>query len=214
VVRLLLLRRRTQPHTHPIMSAPDEEGGSDEHEAASAVAPAAATPAKRMGPMLLMIAGLAGGGLGGVAGAFLVAPRLAGGASAPAATTTSATASPSEAGDAEGAKGDKKNAKGPVPGRIYRIDNVIVNPAGSDGTRFLMASVAYEIQTEAAEQTLHAHEVQMRDDVIGVLETMTMDRLLAPHARDSIKVQLLELARKVLGPQVPVDVYLPQFVIQ
>lgn len=190
--------------------------GTAENEAVEEAPPPAA-PAKRMGPMLLMIAGLAGGSLGGVAGAYLVAPRLAGASGPqPAATAAAATTSaPEGAAPEAAAKGDKKDAKGaPSPAHIYRIDNVIVNPAGSDGTRFLMASVAYEIPDDPAEQTLHAHEVQMRDDVIGVLETMTMQQLTAPHARDSIKVHLLGIARRILGPQTPIDVYMPQFVIQ
>jgi len=91
---------------------------------------------------------------------------------------------------------------------------VIVNPLGSGGTRFLMASVAFEVQDEAAEQALHAQEVRLRDDVIGALEGMTLERLTQPHARDTIKVQLLVIAKRILGPQTPVDVYMPQFVIQ
>ena len=185
--------------------------GTADNEAVEEAPPPAA-PAKRMGPMLLMIAGLAGGSLGGVAGAYLVAPRLAGASTPPTATTAPAATPPASEGAAS--KGDKKDAKAPSPAHIDRIDNVIVNPAGSDGTRFLMASVAYEIPDDPSEQALHAHEVQMRDDVIGVLETMTMQQLTAPHARDSIKVHLLVLARRILGPQTPIDVYMPQFVIQ
>jgi flagellar FliL protein len=184
--------------------------GTDENEAVEGTPPPAA-PAKSMGPMLLMIAGLAGGSLGGVAGAYLVAPRLAGASAPPAAAAPAATAPASEGA---ASKGDKKDTKAPSPAHIYRIDNVIVNPAGSDGTRFLMASVAYEIPDDPSEQALHAHEVQMRDDVIGVLETMTMQQLTAPHARDSIKVHLLVIARRILGAQTPIDVYMPQFVIQ
>jgi flagellar protein FliL len=188
--------------------------GTAENEAVDGEAPPPPpAPAKRTGPMLLMIAGLAGGGLGGVAGAFLVAPRLAG-AAAPPAATAPATA-PTTASEGAPSKGDKKDAKGaPSPAHVYRIDNVIVNPAGSDGTRFLMASVAYQIPDDQSEQLLHAHEVQMRDDVIGILGAMTMEQLMSPHARDSIKVHLLGVARGVLGPQTPIDVYIPQFVIQ
>lgn len=189
--------------------------GTAENEAVDEeAAPPPPTPGKRTGPMLLMIAGLAGGSLGGVAGAFLVAPRLAGGGAAPSAATAPATG-PTPASEGAASKGDKKDAKGaPAPAHVYRIDNVIVNPAGSDGTRFLMASVAYEIPDDLSEQLLHAHEVQMRDDVIGILGAMTMEQLMSPHARDSIKVHLLGVARGVLGPQTPVDVYIPQFVIQ
>jgi flagellar protein FliL len=183
--------------------------GTDETEKAEA--PAAPAAPKSMGPMLLVIAGLVGGGLGGVAGAYLIAPRLAGGTTAQAATAP-ATAGTAPAA-APAAKPVKKGEKS-EPARIYRIDNVIVNPAGSDGARFLMASIAYQIPDEASEQTLRAHEIQLRDDVVGALESMSMPRLTQPHARDTIKVQLLEIARRILGPQAQIDVFMPQFVIQ
>ena len=162
--------------------------------------------------MVPIIIGLAGGALGGLAGAFLVAPKIA--PAAPSAATTDAKPK-SESGDKsdKNAKSDKKDAKA-GQGRVYRVDNVIVNPLGSGGTRFLMASVAFEVQDEAAEQALHAQEVRLRDDVIGALEGMTLERLTQPHARDTIKVQLLVIAKRILGPQTPVDVYMPQFVIQ
>jgi flagellar protein FliL len=194
-------------------------GTADNEAVEEEAPPPAPPPAKRTGPMLLMIAGLAGGSLGGVAGAYLIAPRLAGAgtpqaaATAPAAPASAPAAAPESESDGS-SKSDKKDSKAPSPAHIYRIDNVIVNPAGSDGTRFLMASVAYEIPDDASEQTLHAHEIQMRDDVIGILETMSMEQLTAPHARDSIKVHLLGIARRILGPQMQIDVYLPQFVIQ
>jgi flagellar FliL protein len=165
--------------------------------------------------MLLVIAGLAGGGLGGVAGAYLVAPRLAGGGAAPAAASAAATPAGEAAKPAKAAKAGEKGAeKGGEAARLYRIDNVIVNPAGSDGTRFLMASVAYQIADEASEKLLQAHEIQLRDDVVGALESMSMPRLTQPHARDSIKVQLLIIVHRILGPDAQVDVYMPQFVIQ
>jgi flagellar protein FliL len=185
--------------------------GTEETEAVEEAAPPAPPP-KRTGPMLLMIAGLAGGSLGGIAGAFLIAPRLAGAGTPPAAATAPASAPAPESESSS--KSDKKDTKAPSPAHIYRIDNVIVNPAGSDGTRFLMASVAYEIPDDPSEQLLHAHEVQMRDDVISILGTMSMEQLTAPHARDTIKARLIGIAQRILGPQTQIEVYIPQFVIQ
>ena len=177
-----------------------------------AVAPAPAAPKRSNGSTLLLIAGLAGGSLGGVAGALLVAPRLTGGAAtAPAPTTGTPATTPAPAA---APTPDTKSDKPIVAGKIYRVDNVIVNPAGSDGSRFVMASVVFQIPDDASEQTLRAHDVEIRDQVVGALESMTMAHLTGPHARDSIKVQLLGIARHFLSPQTSVDVFLPQFVIQ
>ena len=141
----------------------------------------------------------------GVCGGFALAPRML-----PAGAHAAADAATEEDG------GDEKHEKGgkEASGRIFRLDNLIVNPAGSEGTRFLMASVAFEVETEAAEAALRDHDVQVRDLVVSQLESQTMQMLTQPAARDSIKRRLSQAVGPVVGPKARVKVYLPQFVIQ
>jgi flagellar FliL protein len=165
--------------------------------------PARTKPVILIGVLALALAAGAGGG-------FVLAPRLAPSAHAAA---DSAGGEHDEAA-AEGS-GEAKHGKGEGGGgRIFRLDNLIVNPAGSEGTRFLMASVAFEVETEAAEAALKDHEVQVRDLVVTRLESQTMQMLTRPAARDSIKRQLGQVVAPVVGPKSRVTVYLPQFVIQ
>ena len=77
-----------------------------------------------------------------------------------------------------------------------------------------MTSVAFEVETEAAEAALKDHDVQVRDLVVSGLESQTMQMLTRPFARDSIKRRLAEAVAPVVGPKARVTVYLPQFVIQ
>jgi len=90
----------------------------------------------------------------------------------------------------------------------------VVNPAGSQGSRFLMATVAVTVADEAAEKVLRSHEVEFKDKVVTILETLTMAQLSAPGARDSLRVKIAAAAGTIIGPRVPVKVFLPQFVIQ
>ncbi len=178
---------------------------SNEPEPAEAAAPEAQAPAKRSGSLLLVVAGLVGGVLGGGVGGVVLAPRMVGKTPASAEAAQSGKSGKSE-------KGEKKGT--PAADRVFRIDNVIVNPAGSEGTRFLMTSVAFEVSDEVAESALKAHELELRDLVVGKLLTMTMPMLTAPHARDSLKIALAQAARQFVGPTGDIAVYLPQFVIQ
>jgi len=99
-------------------------------------------------------------------------------------------------------------------GTIYQIENIIVNPAGEEGNRFLMATVAFELPTPAHEEHLREQDVRVRDKVLSILEDQTMEMLTMPGARDSLKHQLAD----AVWPMVPdakwMGVYLPQFVIQ
>ena len=71
------------------------------------------------------------------------------------------------------------------------LDNIIVNPAGSQGQRFLMCSVAIESDDPKALDLLREHEIELRDRVITMLAKQTLDRLTAESARDSLRGELL-----------------------
>ena len=98
-------------------------------------------------------------------------------------------------------------------GSVFKIENLIVNPAGTEGSRFLMATVAFELDDPKAEETLRSSEIAIRDKIISVLENQTMEMLTRPGARDSLRNRLAE-AVSPFADDAEMRVYLPQFVIQ
>ena len=166
----------------------------------SAAAPAKPKALVLVGVVVLALAAGAGSG-------FVLAPRFL-----PKPLLTAADSAAAEH-ETENKAAHGKGGEG-AEGKIFRLDNLIVNPAGSAGARFLMASVAFEVETEEAEQALKSHEVQIRDMVVSTLESQTMARLTQPGARDSLKLQLSHAVLSMLSPKSHVAVYLPQFVIQ
>ncbi|NOT09586.1 MAG: flagellar basal body-associated FliL family protein [Gemmatimonadales bacterium] len=135
--------------------------------------------------------------LGMLLGGFVVGPKMAG----------NSTAAPKA--EAE----EKGHGAAAAERRLVRIENLVVNPAGSEGQRFLMVSVAFEVGNAAAETALKEAEVQVRDMVTGVFERQSMADLTRPGARDSLRSKLAEVVRPIAGGA-PLRVYLPQFVIQ
>jgi flagellar FliL protein len=152
--------------------------------------------------MAIAVAVLAGSGLG----AFVVGPRIvAGRASAAAASAAAAEAADStEHGGPEDAE---------LGGPLLRIENLIVNPAGSQGSRFLMVSIAIETASGATGEHLRAQEPKLRDAIIALLERQTMETLGRPGIRDTLKRQLADTIGAIAAGE-RVRVYLPQFVIQ
>src|SRR5690242_20732794 len=116
---------RRPPDTPVIMS--DSSTPVPESQPDSAPpAPAGPKPMVMIGVIVLALGAGAGGG-------FALAPRLL----PKAATAADSAAAHAEEGESLHEKGGKASG-----GKIFRIDNLIVNPAGSEGSRFLMASVA------------------------------------------------------------------------
>lgn len=96
---------------------------------------------------------------------------------------------------------------------LYRLENLVVNPAESQGTRFLMASVVVETD-QAVTTALDAHDVELRDRVTALLSSQSLDLLVSTAARDSVKHLVAVALTPFLPPGTRVRVYLPQFVIQ
>jgi flagellar FliL protein len=170
--------------------------------AAPAPAPEAPAPGSRKG--LLIGLTLGGAILGGLVATFVVAPRIIARQAPPAADSTAAGEEPAEG--EHGSKGE--------PARLVELENIIVNPAGSQGNRFLMTSIALAVADEKGQKLLDESKVELRDKVTGVLENMTMSQLTAPGARDTLKARIAVVAAQMLGPRASVKVFLPQFVIQ
>ena len=136
--------------------------------------------------------------VGVAAGMFVIAPRLPG--AAPAAAEA-------EAGAGEGKEGEAQKKV------LFELQNVIVNPAGSQGQRFIVATVAFEVASEQIRNVLHESETQIRDAVTGVLEKKTVDELLAVGARDSLRSAFAEVVKPYLKGA-KVQVFIPQFLVQ
>jgi flagellar FliL protein len=144
---------------------------------------------------------LAGGLGGGIVAATVVAPRFA----------RHASAAPATDGKSEG---QEDPAGAAVPGKLFRMENLIVNPAGTQGTRFLMASVALQATRPTDQAMLQAREVQLRDVITSVLERQSITMLTEPGARDSLRVALGAAVSPLLPAGARVTVYIPQLVVQ
>ena len=145
--------------------------------------------------------------IGALTGSFVIGPRFV----PRRAAETPATPSEEPAAAPEEARHEGGPEARPI---VFKVDNIIVNPSGCDGTRFLMASVAFELPNDKIEARLRDHDFMVRDAVIGVLENQTLEALTRSGARDSLRRRLAEAILPMAGRGTRLRVYLPQFVIQ
>lgn len=153
------------------------------------------------GPGKGLLFGVAGGALvaGAAAGWLVLGPKFA---PAPAAAAEHAAPGAEAHGDAATEKGKE-----------FRLESLIVNPAGSQGARFLMATVVLQV-SEAAEAKLKAQEARLRDTISEILGSATLEQITAPDARAQMKTRIGAVVRPVVGDAERVAIYFPQFVVQ
>lgn len=186
-----------------------------EAEAPSAAKGADPPPAaaKSAGPPLLVaiIVSVVTLSVGAVAGTLFVGPAFFG-KPGPAKTAPEGEA-------AEEAEPEKEHGGGGKHGEaaknvFMKLENIIVNPSGSQGARFLMVSVAIGLPNEKVGALLRDREAEVRDAVIGALERQTMDSLTKPGAREQIKSDIAAALAPIAGKGKKLTIFLPQFVIQ
>lgn len=174
--------------------------------------------------VVALVAGLA---VGGGAGAFVVGPAMAAGiapagAAAPrraaAADADDAEHGGEESADEEEAEGDGEHGEGgeakATEKPAYTIDNLVLNPAESGGTRFLLLTITFEVKDAAVLDAMKTRDSELRDAVLVALGAKTVEQLSDMTQREALKTELKTVTGKLFKKSAVRRVYFPQFVIQ
>ncbi len=163
-----------------------------------------------------MLIGMVAVGLaiGGGAGAMFLGPMVAQkmGKVMPVAADSAHAAGAAE-GDhsAEGAAG----AEGATAeAAIHVLDNMVLNPAGSGGSRYLLLTVAIEAGSATVVESFKARDAELRDIVLSTLGTKAVDQLTDMAAREGFKTEIITAVDERFGKKSVKRIYFPQFVVQ
>ncbi|MBD3162136.1 MAG: hypothetical protein GF346_07465 [Candidatus Eisenbacteria bacterium] len=116
--------------------------------------------------------------------------------------------------DSHDGHGREAAAHGGGSSRILEIDNLIVNPARSGGSRFLMASIAIEVPDQKSLEVLVQNKTKVRHELVHFLSSQSLEALTRPGATDTLREHLREAMRPLAGGPSWIEIYIPQFVIQ
>ncbi|MBD3232843.1 MAG: hypothetical protein GF315_03875 [candidate division Zixibacteria bacterium] len=100
------------------------------------------------------------------------------------------------------------------PGPILAIEDLVVNPAGSMGKRYLSASIGVEAADQKGLLFLEGRIPAIRDILIGILSAQTVEQLSTPQTKEAIRQRILEKVRTMADPVEINNVYLIDYVIQ
>lgn len=99
-------------------------------------------------------------------------------------------------------------------GLIYSLDDLIVNPANTNGKMLLLASLGLSIESEESKKMLEEKQVVVKDAVISVLSSKSVSQLGSATYRDTLKVEILKnLSVQLPGSKVN-NIYFSKFIIQ
>lgn len=142
---------------------------------------------------------------------FVLLPKLTKGLNqaeaAPAATPSAAPAdAPADA------KSDGKPAT--KVKKTVSINKLLVNVAGTMGTRYLMSSITLVGNTPDFEDKINDNMDQLKDLATGTLSSKTISDLEKPGARNVIRAELISVFNSALGAPLVQEIYITEMAIQ
>jgi flagellar protein FliL len=144
-------------------------------------------------------------------GGKTVEARETGGTHASSATEEHGSDS-SAAGHGSGQSGESANAGGAKT--KAQIGKIIVNVAGSLGSRMLLASFTLVGSSPDLKTRVEEENDQLRDLASTVLATKTISDLEKPESRNIIRTELISQFNAVLGSGAVKEIFITEFAIQ
>lgn len=178
---------------------------------------ASGTEAKAAGGSrkLIMFGGI---GLGaviiGVALALLVLKPMMAGSGEPADTHAANEATEDKEPAREEEKSDDQKRKGEGETLMYSIDDIVINPAGTGGSRFLSVSFGFELESPSMLSAFRSREPIIRDALITILASKTVAQLTDIRQKEIIRYQIKKRVSELMKTEALAGVYYTDFVLQ
>jgi len=96
---------------------------------------------------------------------------------------------------------------------FFTIESIVVNPAETGGTRYLSCSVSFEVAKDAL-SVFKEKEVKIKDILITILSSKTVDELADIKQRNDMRKQILAVVNRYVAPAQADAVFLTDFVLQ
>ena len=107
-----------------------------------------------------------------------------------------------------------KTSENGASGLIFSVDDMIVNPAQTNGKMLLLASIGLSVENEESKKVMEEKQVIVKDAIISVLSSKNVTQLSSSEYRDTLKTEILKnLAVQMPGSKVN-NIYFSKFIIQ
>ncbi len=138
---------------------------------------------------------------------YVIVPKLYGNSdsTAQASATENAVADSAESED---------SGETPEFGKIFTIEDVIVNPAESEGGQFVLINFGFEVKDDSDIKTLEERQIQVRDFLIKILSAKTVTQLDGPDDKEVLRQEVKAAVKDLLPPKHLMNVYFSNYIIQ
>jgi flagellar FliL protein len=97
---------------------------------------------------------------------------------------------------------------------IYPIDDIVINPADTDGKRLLLTSVGIDLSKPEMQNEVKTREVMVKDIIISTLASKSISQLDDITYRDSLKHEITLKMKKNIPSIIVNNIYFSKYIIQ
>ncbi len=174
------------------------------------------------GKNMIMLGGIGVGAIviGLALALFVVKPMMS--SSSPEADATEEVSTDDGHGEKKEHKPKKKHEEessghgeeGAVESNVYMISDIVVNPAGTGGSRFLSVSFGFELESSYMMSQFEAKEPIIRDALITIMSSKTVAHLTDPRQKEIIRLLIKRKVSRIMETDELAGVYYTDFVLQ
>ena len=96
---------------------------------------------------------------------------------------------------------------------LYQIEDIIVNPAYTKGDQLLLSSIAFDLGNEESKVKIEQKEILVKDIVISVLSSKTINQLSSNSFKDSLRTEISDSIGNYFGDISINKVYFSKYII-
>lgn len=107
-----------------------------------------------------------------------------------------------------------KDTEPPPMGKVYMLEDIVVNPDHTNGMRYLVTSLGLELSDPKLENEIKKREPLIRDRLITLLSGKGVEELTDVTRREQLRQELLNAINKQLRGGKVRELYFVKYVLQ
>lgn len=97
---------------------------------------------------------------------------------------------------------------------IYSIEDIVVNPAETDGKRLLLLSLGITVKSEEDKTEMKTKEILVKDAIISAISSKNLYQLNSSGYKDTLKIELTQRIKQIFPKVHLYQVYFSKFILQ
>lgn len=97
---------------------------------------------------------------------------------------------------------------------VYKMEELIVNPAGSQGQRFLVVELSMELGNSEHIELIDHNSQKLKHNMNEALASRTVDQLLQFSEREKLRYELKNIVNREIGEDSVRNLYYTKYIMQ